>query len=405
MLKIFNSLGKKFEYFRPVNPDVVNIFTCGPSVYQRAHIGNFRTFLFEDVLVRYLQYSGYCVRRGMNITDIEDKALRAAHEKHSRLKDLTSRNIRTFISEMRTLKMEAPDYFPRASQHVADAVRIIEILLEKGIAYQWQDNIYFDPLKYPDFGKIYGLDMKKWPSKKIRFHLDNYPTTRWNFGDFILWHGCLQGERVFWDSAVGAGWPAWNVQDPSMIIPYMNESLSIYCGGVDNLICHHDYNAAILESVRPYPAAKYWLHCHHLTMNGKTMSKSTGNILYTDMLHAQGFTMEEIRFFLIYGHYRSRMNYSKRQMIKSVNRLRELRNRILLIRKKAKGKPGDDAGSAIRLRKIFTQKMDDDLDVAGAFDSIEMILNQIFPESLAPSEAASIMGTVRSIDRVLQVLL
>jgi cysteinyl-tRNA synthetase len=190
-----------------------------------------------------------------------------------------------------------------------------------------------------------------------------------------------------------------------MIIPYMNESLSIYCGGVDNLICHHDYNAAILESVRPYPAAKYWLHCHHLTMNGKTMSKSTGNILYTDMLHAQGFTMEEIRFFLIYGHYRSRMNYSKRQMIKSVNRLRELRNRILLIRKKAKGKPGDDAGSAIRLRKIFTQKMDDDLDVAGAFDSIEMILNQIFPESLAPSEAASIMGTVRSIDRVLQVLL
>jgi cysteinyl-tRNA synthetase len=137
MLKIFNSLGKKFEYFRPVNPDVVNIFTCGPSVYQRAHIGNFRTFLFEDVLVRYLQYSGYCVRRGMNITDIEDKALRAAHEKHSRLKDLTSRNIRTFISEMRTLKMEAPDYFPRASQHVADAVRIIEILLEKGIAYQW----------------------------------------------------------------------------------------------------------------------------------------------------------------------------------------------------------------------------------------------------------------------------
>jgi cysteinyl-tRNA synthetase len=404
MLKLFNSLGKRIEELHPVNSDIVNIFTCGPSVYQRAHIGNYRTFLFEDVLVRYLEYSGYQVRRGMNFTDIEDKALVEAHKRKMRLVDLTSKNIETFLSEMKALKMKVPDYLPKASEHVDEAIRIIERLIEQGVAYRYGGNIYFDPLKFPGFGKIYGLDMKKWPSKKIRFHRDTYTGLRWNRGDFILWHGCQTDDRVCWDSPIGSGWPAWNIQDPSMVSHYFNEPLSIYCGGIDNLIRHHDYSVAILESVRPYPMSKFWLHCHHLYVNGKKMSKSTGNILYTDTLLERGYRMDEIRFFLIYGHYRERINYSDPLMNKRANRLRAIKEHIKKIGEKAGGEADPKEKKSLQIKSIFIEHMDNDLNVKTAIDGIGDILSRISPDKLQGSEAAAIMEVVRKIENVLQVL-
>ena len=404
MLKLFNSLGKRIEELHPVNSDMVNIFTCGPSVYQRAHIGNYRTFLFEDVLVRYLEYSGYQVRRGMNFTDIEDKALVETHKRKMRLVDLTSKNIETFLSEMKALKMKVPDYLPKASEHVDEAVRIIEQLIEQGVAYRYGGNIYFDPLKFPGFGKIYGLDMKKWPSKKIRFHRDTYTGLRWNRGDFILWHGCQTDDRVCWDSAIGSGWPAWNIQDPSMVSHYFNEPLSIYCGGIDNLIRHHDYSVAILESVRPYPMSKFWLHCHHLYVNGKKMSKSTGNILYTDTLLERGYRMDEIRFFLIYGHYRKRINYSDPLMNKRANRLRAIKEHIKKIGEKAGGEADPEEKKSLQIKSIFIEHMDNDLNVKRAIDGIGDILGRISPDKLQGFEAAAIMKVVRKIESVLQVL-
>jgi cysteinyl-tRNA synthetase len=404
MLKLFNSLGRRLEEFHPVNPDVVNIFTCGPSVYQPAHIGNYRTFLFEDVLVRYLEYSGYRVLRGMNFTDIEDKALIEAHKRKMRLVDLTSKNIETFLSELAALKMKVPDYLPKASEHVDEAIRIIEQLIEKGVAYRYGGNIYFDPLKFPGFGKIYGLDMTTWPAKKIRFHRDTYTGLRWNRGDFILWHGCRTEDRVCWDSAVGSGWPAWNIQDPSMVAPYFNEPLSIYCGGIDNLIRHHDYSAAILESVRPYPMSKFWLHCRHLFVNGKKMSKSTGNLLYTDDLLSRGYRMDEIRFFLIYGHYGERMNYSDALMMKRANRLRAIKEQTRKIDERAGGEADPEEKRGLEIQAIFKEQMDNDLNVKGAIDGIATILHRIAPDKLQPSEAAAVMATLRKIDGVLQVL-
>lgn len=404
MLKLFNSLGKRMETFHPVNPDRVTVFTCGPSVYQRAHIGNFRTFLFEDVLVRYLEYSGYRVQRGMNFTDIEDKALKEAHEKKVPLAELTSRNIETFLEEMRSLNMKVPDYLPKASEHVEDAARIIARLMERGIAYRYRGNIYFDPLKYPGFGKIYGLDMKKWPSKKRRFHKDTYPGLRWNLGDFILWHGCETADRECWDTAIGRGWPAWNIQDPSMVSRYFDEPLSIYCGGIDNLIRHHDYSAAVLESVRSYPMARFWLHGHHLYVNGKKMAKSSGNILYTDMLRDRGYSMGEIRFFLLYGHYRQRRNYSDQAMEKKANRLRNLRELVRRTSEKAGPEADPDDKTALRIKAVFTWYMDHDLDVKGACDGLEDILRGLSLRDLKPSEASAIMKTLKEIDDVFQVL-
>lgn len=404
MIRFFNTLGKKLETFHTVKKGVATIFTCGPSVYQRAHIGNFRTFLFEDFLARYLKYSGYTVKRGMNFTDIEDKAIREASKRNITVNRLTEKNIREFIQEMKLLNMKFPDYLPRASEHVDAAVALILKLLERRIAYWYNGNVYYDPLKFPTFGKLYGLDMSRWPLQKKRFHKDTYPGIQWNKGDFILWHGYKDGDKYYWDTKIGRGRPSWNIQDPSMVSQYFHETLSIYCGGIDNLYRHHDYTKAILESVRPYPVAKFWLHCNHLYVNGQKMSKSKGNVIYTDTLFKQGYSMAEIRFFLIYGHYRERLSYSDRSMSRAAKKLGTFRNLVKAITKKA----GQNTAPADRienkLKRTFTEYMDNDLHVRDAFDRLCKIVAGINVNELNPAEATGIIKTLKNIDDVLKVI-
>lgn len=404
MLKLYNTLGNRLEKFVPVHDKLVTVFTCGPSVYQRAHIGNFRTFLFEDVLVRYLEYSGYRVTRGMNFTDVEDKAIREARNRCISIRDLTDDNISKFLEEMNLLRIKIPDYLPRASESVEEAVEIIEELLEKeGIAYWHQGNVYFDPLRYPGFGELYGLDMRRWPSEKRRFHRDTYPGMRWNLGDFIIWHGGRDGE-ISWETRIGRGRPAWNVQDPSMMIKHFRETLSVYCGGIDNLIRHHDYSRAILESIRSYPMARYWLHCHHLYVDGDKMSKSKGNLYYTDTVLAQGYGIDELRFFLIYGHYRRRLNYSERNMKRAAGRLRAFKRMIRDIADIAKGRGNVDNNSREEITKIFTVFMNNDLDVKSAVDALFDHISRIDISTLSGNSARGILKEIREVDKVLQVL-
>ena len=404
MLSLFNSYGKRVEIFRPVNKKTVSVFTCGPSVYQRSHIGNFRTFLFEDILVRYLEYSGYMVRRGINFTDIEDKAITEAQKRHASMMEITHANVQRFISEMKLLRMKLPDYLPLATDHVADMVTIIGQLVSQGHAYWYKGNVYFDPLTCPGFGKLYGLDMSVWPEKKRRFHQDTYPGIQWNRGDFILWHGYKPRDSVYWDTPIGRGRPSWNIQDPAMVSRYFNETLSIYCGGIDNLYRHHDYSIAILESVRPYTMAKFWLHAQHLVVRGQKMSKSKGNIYYTDTLIDKGYSPEEIRFFLIYGHYRQRLSYSDIRMQQATKQLREIRDLLGVIRKKA-GRVAAHAGPATgKLLLIFTRHMDNDLDVRGAVDEIHRSLSDCTTPALTGEKAVGIIADLKKIDTVLQVL-
>ena len=404
MLKLFNTLGKKAGVFHPVNKKVVTMFTCGPSVYQRAHIGNFRTFLFEDILARYLKYSGYAVRRGMNLTDIEDKAIIEAERQRTTVKRLTEKNIREFLGEMKLLRMNMPDYLPRASECVNEAVELIKRLLDLKMAYRYKGNIYFDPLKFNGFGKLYGLDMSRWPSKKRRFHKDTYPGMQWNLGDFILWHGYRTGDKYYWDASIGRGRPAWNIQDPSMISKYFSEPLSIYCGGIDNLFRHHDYTLAILESVRPYPMARFWLHCHPLYVGGKKMSKSRGNILYIDTLRKLGLGMAEIRFFLIYGHYRDRISYSERQLNMVTDKLKAFSTLAKKIMHKASRKADFSGETVQNLKKTFTVHMDDDLNLKDVFDGLYEIVSNIKIADLKPGEASGITQTLKEMDEVFKVI-
>lgn len=403
MLSLYNSLGRQMQTFNPVNPGLVTIFTCGPSVYLPAHIGNFRTFLFEDILVRYLEYCGYRVARGMNFTDIEDKAIAEAARRGKTVPDITAPNISRFVSELKRLRMKVPDYLPRASCTVQEAAEMIARLLEAGVAYQHGGNIYFDPLKSPGFGSIYGLDMSSWPRDKRRFHKDTYPGTRWNRGDFILWHGCQDPGAYCWETKIGRGRPSWNIQDAGMVASIFSETLSVYCGGIDNLVRHHDYNKAILESARPFPMARFWLHCDHLIVNGRKMSKSLGNIIYVADLLKKGYSAEEIRFFLICGRYREKINYSGKKMAAAAARLQGLRGVIRKIAKRATGSAAR-GGTSAELDKLFTMHMDRDLDLRGAIEALEVRLSRIDPVRLSRSAAAAILKSLRKIDGVVQVL-
>lgn len=401
MLKFFNTFGRKLETFSPVNPSLVNIFTCGPSVYQRAHIGNMRTFLFEDMLVRYLEYSGYAVRRGMIITDIEDKALWQAEKEQTTVQRLTDRNMRQFLKEADALGMKRPDYLPRASEHVDHAVAIIQELLKRGVAYWHGSNVYFAPRKFKGFGKLFGIDMKTWPKEIRRFHQDTYPGVQWNRGDFILWHGCCGCEDGCWETAIGRGRPSWNVQDASTLVQYVDEPLSIYCGGYDNLFRHHDYNIAILESVRPYPMARVWMHGYHLHVNGQKMSKSKGNIIYTDMLRADGFSFADIRFFLLYGHYREVLNYRDEAIRKTSAHRSLVRSAALKLAKRAGSARPVPCAAGERIPEVFRREMDNDLQVGTAFDAVARELGILDPLQMAAGEAASVVASLRSIDAVL----
>ena len=404
MLKLFNTLGRRLEPFQARPDSTLSVFTCGPSVYQRSHIGNFRTFLFEDVLIRFLEYQGYSVMRGMNLTDVEDKAIKEAEKKKMSLQELTEENIHKFIQEMTLLRLKSPALLPRASGAIDESVAIIEKLLNKGIAYWHNGDVYFDPLKYPAFGELYGLDMSRWPSKKRRFHKDTYPGERWNLGDFILWHGEDRAGGVQWETRIGKGRPSWNVQDASLIYKYFDGTLSIYCGGIDNLVRHHDYTRAILESIRPYPMANIWLHGHHLYVENQKMSKSKGNIYYTDSLMGEGYTPQEIRFFLIYGHYRRRLNYSRKAMHQITDKLKTFKKTIGHMQRSVVNKGDIDGEAAEEVRRAFSDKMEEDLDVQGAFDAVSGLVSKAFVEGLEPDVARGYIDGLKKIDTVLQVI-
>jgi cysteinyl-tRNA synthetase len=339
----------------------------------------------------------------MNFTDIEDKAFEEAKRRKMSVRDLTEENIKNFIQEMKLLKMRVPDYLPRASEAVDEVVEIIRQLLSRKIAYWHQGSVYFDPLKYSRFGELYGLDMTKWPRKKKKFHKDTYPGMRWNLGDFILWHG-YKGGDLYWDTRIGRGRPSWNIQDPSVILKHYHGTLSIYCGGIDNLFRHHDYTRAIIESVRPYPMARFWLHCHHLIVEGEKMSKSKGNIYYIEDLLEDGYTTDEIRFFLIYGHYRKELNYSREKMRSAAEKLRDFKRKTNAIGRKAHEKSGVDREILKRVKEAFTKKMDDDLNMENAFDKLYELIGDIKLEALKPKTATGLTKGLREVDEVLRVL-
>jgi cysteinyl-tRNA synthetase len=363
------------------------------------------------MLVRYLEYLGYSVERVLNFTDIEDKAVEEAEKEGMDVKDLTEMVAQRFYHETELLRIKPPAYNPRSSTSVDQAVMLIKALLKKKIAYWYGEDVFYDPLKYKGFGRLYGLDIKKWPEKKRRFRKDTYQGMRWNLGDFILWHGCREGEKVCFDKELGMGRPSWNVQDPAMATKYLGFEIDIHCGGIDNLYRHHDYNLAVVEGVSGRKFARYWLHGEHLLLEGKKMSKSSGRVVYLEDLVDKGFTPEHVRFYLIYGHYRNRMNMTESGFRTEARKLDEMRDLVNKIMKSAdiKRSTKESKGLVEGLTTDFEDYMNSDMDVRGAIDSVHENLKKILDlknrQGLSNPACARVMEKLEKIDTVLQVLL
>jgi cysteinyl-tRNA synthetase len=389
------------------------MYTCGPSTYQRSHIGNYRTFLFEDILQRYLEYLGYRVTRLMTLTDVEDKAIAQAEKENVSLEEITGRNEAAFFRDFELLRIKRPDYTVRASTIVDQAVALIKELLQKGVAYRYRhegaENVYYAPQRFLGFGKLAHLDMHKWPKKKRRFHKDTYPGTPWNRGDFVVWHGCGKGDRVCWDTDIGKGRPAWNIQDAAIVTKHLGFTVDVACGGVDNLVRHHDYTLAVAEAVSGDQFARYWLHAAHLYADGRKMSKSVGNVYYPEDLTAKGFSGDHVRFFLIYGHYRKRLNFTFKKLAETSRKLDQFKSMVQDLQETQAATSSPRAKELARdIVSCFERYMDNDLDVKSASDALYAEVSRMHglmkKGKLSAEDARAVVSHLRRIDGVLQVL-
>lgn len=410
MLNVYNSLTRKAEPFKPREDMQVAMYTCGPSTYQQTHIGNYRTFLFEDVLQRYLEFLGYKVTRLITLTDVEDKAIIEAKKENLPVEELTRKNEAVFFQDFELLKIKKPVFPVRASTAVDQAVALITQLVDKGYAYWYMykgaKNAYFDPLKFKGFGKLAHLDMSKWPKKKRRFHKDTYPGTPLNMGDFVLWHGCKEDD-VCWKTPIGTGRPAWNVQDAAIVTKNLGFSIDVACGGIDNLVRHHDYTLAIAESVSGQEFSRYWLHGAHLLVDGKKMSKSTGNVYYPRDLLARGFSGEQVRFFLIYGCYRETLDFTFEKLAETSRKLDSFKGMVQDLQK------ADSSASTEKVKELsskiipeFEASMNNDLNVKTAFDKLYENLSELheLQDHLSAKDSKEITSDLRRIDSVFQCI-
>jgi cysteinyl-tRNA synthetase len=431
LLFLTNSLSHQKEKFASLSPGEVKIFTCGPSVYRRPHIGNYRTFLYEDLLVRYLEFYGCKVRRVMNLTDVEDKSIEEAKSQGRRMDEVTGDVTAIFNREWEELGMKEPEAMVPASETIVEAVDLIQKLIQKKKAYVYQGDVFFDPLTVKDFGKLYGLDMSLWPQKRVRFKKDTYPGNRWNRGDFILWHA-WRGEAItYWETPLGRGRPSWNVQDPAVIYSTLGEQIDINCGGIDNIIRHHDYNIALMEALTDKPFARYYLHGAHLIVDGQTMSKSRGNILYPGEIYRRGFSPGDLRFFLTATkHYRQKLNFTWDKLDAARQSLAALNALVQKLLKPNQGeggsaasvasaKPGKGRGESSasvssasvpaasglsRLLADFTRALDDDLNLSEAVRGLRKNLTALSRGALPSGTAAALKEDLMKINSVLGCL-
>jgi len=388
----------------------VKMYTCGPSTYQQPHIGNYRTFLFEDILQRYLEYLGYNVKRLITLTDVEDKAIAQAKKESLGIEELTRKNEATFFQGFKLLRIKRPDYAVRASSAVDQAASLIAQLTEKGYVYWYTykgaRNAYFDPLKFKGFGKLAHLDMSRWPKKGRRFHKDTYPGTPWNMGDFIVWDGCKQAS-VCYETQIGSGRPAWNIQDAAIVTKCLGFTIDVACGGIDNLVRHHDYTLAVAEAISGKPFCRYWLHGGHLLVNGKKMSKSVGNVIYTSDILERGFTGEQLRFFLIYGAYRKKLNFTFERLAETSQKLDSFKNMVNQLQA-AHGDGSNRITSELIDSVVpdFENGMNNDLDVKAAFDGLYETVSKLYRtrESLSVKDSENLLNGLRRVDSVLQFI-
>jgi cysteinyl-tRNA synthetase len=406
MLRIFNTLTGRVEEFKPLREGIVHMYTCGPTVYDYAHIGNFRTYVFIDLLKRYLKFLGYKVVHVMNITDVDDKTIKGANQKGISLREYTDFYLEKFMEDIETLRIEKADYFPRATEHIDEMVKIIKVLLEKGYAYRKGDSIYFRISSFPDYGKL--SKIKIHPEKSYsRIDSDEYEKEY--MSDFALWKGKKEGEP-FWKTEIGDGRPGWHIECSAMSMKYLGETFDIHVGGIDLIFPHHENEIAQSESFSGKKFVNYWIHCNHLIVEGEKMSKSKGNFYTLRDLISKGWRPMAIRYLLLSTHYRNLLNFTFNGLSQAEQTLQRIEN-FLVDLESVRG--GNVSNLKIKeligeAERSFREGMDDDLNISIALSAIfELIkeLNKITKEeTISEGDKEQIMNFFKKIDSVLAIL-
>jgi cysteinyl-tRNA synthetase len=405
-IRLHNTLSNQTEPFVPLKPGEVTMYTCGPTVYDYAHIGNYRTFIFQDILRRFLKLRGFRLTHVMNLTDVDDRIIANAAAKNVSIRDYTEKFAQAFFDDCKTLSIESPEHWVRATDNIASMVQLIQRLQEKTYTYASEGSIYYRIAKFPDYGKLSKIDVTGIQAG-ARVDVDRYEKE--SARDFALWKAPKPGEH-FWDTPIGRGRPGWHIECSAMAMKYLGETIDIHTGGVDLTFPHHENEIAQSEAATGKHFVRYWLHAEHLLVEGEKMSKSLGNFFTLRDLFAKGYKPSALRFALASVPYRRQLNFTfdgLQQAASAVERLRNFADRL------AQGKfaPGRHPGMSERIAKAaadFDAGLSDDLNtaqaLAAAYDLVREANVAIDKGEFRQDDVAAAKEFLANFDRVFAVL-
>jgi cysteinyl-tRNA synthetase len=407
-LWLFNTLTRKKEKFVPLKKGKVKMYTCGPTVYDFAHIGNFRAFVFEDLLRRWLEYCGFKVTQVMNLTDVDDRTIAASRKSGIPLKEHTERFTKAFFEDIAALNIEKAEHYPRATEHIPEMVAVIKKLMEKGYAYRGEDgSIYYDISKFKDYGKLSKFKVGELKAG-ARVKVDEY--AKEEARDFALWKAWDEEDGdVFWETEIGKGRPGWHIECSTMAMKYLGETLDIHSGGVDLIFPHHENEIAQSEAATGKKFVNYWLHNEYLLVEGKRMAKRFGNYYTLRDLIAKGYDPKAVRYLLMSTYYRQQFNFTFEGLEASKNAVDRLTNFMYRLM----DADGKGCGKRIKLlmnrvQKDFSEAMDDDLNIGAAlaalFEFVREVNNLLDGNMLSKEEAQEVYKLMVGFDKVLGVI-
>jgi cysteinyl-tRNA synthetase len=406
-LRFRNTLGGRQDEFVPLEPGRVRMYSCGPTVYAPAHVGNFRSFVFADLVRRVLRFAGLHVTWVMNITDVDDKIIRDAAAAGIGIDALTERYTTRFLEDMATLGIGMPDAMPRATEHVDDMVALIGQLLRTGHAYRSDDgSIFFRIASWPAYGRLARLDPGQLRSGE-RVEADEYAKD--DVRDFALWKAAKPGEPS-WTTTIGTGRPGWHIECSAMSMRYLGQSFDIHTGGIDLVFPHHEDEIAQAEAATGQPLAHTWLHCAHLHMGGEKMAKRTGNITRPADVYAEGFSPRALRYALLATHYRSPLEFSETSLTQASAAVERLGTAVTALEAYADPGPADASLSELlaSARSSFEGALADDLNVSAAlaalFELVRELNGRMAARRLSTDDARRAAAAIRELDAVLGVL-
>ncbi len=407
-LRLFNTLSGRVETLVPVAPPEVGFYACGPTVYNRAHVGNFRTLVATDVLRRALRHLGYRVREVMNVTDVDDRIIQKAQEAGKDLREFTAQYIRAFEEDMATLRLERPEHMPRATEHIAEMIQLIERLQARGHTYTAEGSVYFRIASFPDYGRLARLDVAGIQAG-ARVDTDKYDKE--NARDFVLWKfKSDEPEWAQWDAPFGKGRPGWHIECSAMSMKYLGETFDLHAGGEDLIFPHHENEIAQSTCGTGRLFARHWMHVKHLLIDNETMSKSKGNFFTIPDLLERGHSAESIRYLLAGSHYRKPLNFGFEGLHHAkaaLERVHGLAARLGEVEEG--GGAGPAAAACEEARRAFDAALADDLNTPEALAAVHGLVGRanglLADRALTGAGARRVRAELEAMDAVFGVLL